>query len=99
MLVPGRGTSASIPITRISRRTRLRLSHSPRAVERKFEMQFVDAAHHRQIVRPGDGIGGYDSSPSRHGPRDPIGPMADPEISRFPRKERPNPVPLSLRNT
>ena len=24
--------------------------HSPRAVERKFEMQFVDAAHHRQIV-------------------------------------------------
>ena len=28
-------------------------------------------------------------SPSRHGPHDPIGPMADPEISRFPRKERP----------
>ena len=27
--------------------------------------------------------------PSRHGPHDPIGPMADPEISRFPRKERP----------
>ncbi len=25
---------------------------------------------------------------SRRGPRDPIGPMADPEISRFPRKER-----------
>ena len=31
--------------------------HSPRAVERKFEMQFVDPAHHRQIVRPGDGLG------------------------------------------
>ena len=27
--------------------------HSPRAVERKFEMQFVDVAHHRQIVRLG----------------------------------------------
>ena len=31
--------------------------HSPRAVERKFEMQLVDVAHHRQIVRPGDGLG------------------------------------------
>ena len=28
LLVPGRGTSASIPITRISRRTRLRLIHA-----------------------------------------------------------------------
>src|SRR5271155_943240 len=37
----------------------------------------------------GSCIGGYGSSPSHHGPRDPIGPMADPEISRFPRKERP----------
>ncbi len=34
--------------------------HSPRAVERKFEMQFVDAAHHGQIVRPGDGRGAVD---------------------------------------
>ena len=37
----------------------------------------------------GSCIGGYGSSPSRRGPRDPTGPMADPEISRFPRKERP----------
>ena len=34
--------------------------HSPRAVEREFEMQFVDAAHHRQIVRLGDGLGAVD---------------------------------------
>ena len=37
----------------------------------------------------GSCIGGYGSSPSRHGPHDPTGLMADPEISRFPRKERP----------
>jgi len=34
-------------------------------------------------------INGYGSSPSRYGPSDPTGPTADPEISRFPRKERP----------
>src|SRR5271157_5633296 len=34
--------------------------HSPRAVERKFEVQFVDTAHQRQIVRPGDGLGAVD---------------------------------------
>jgi hypothetical protein len=39
--------------------------HSPCAVERKFEMQFVDAAHQRQIVRPGDGLGAVDSR-ARH---------------------------------
>ena len=37
----------------------------------------------------GSCIGGYGSSPSRRGPCDPTGLMADPEISRFPRKERP----------
>ena len=38
----------------------------------------------------GSCISGYGSSPSRYGPSDPsTGPMADPEISRFPRKERP----------
>src|SRR5450759_532569 len=34
-------------------------------------------------------INGYGSSPSRYGPSDTTGPTADPEISRFPRKERP----------
>src|SRR6202049_198355 len=34
-------------------------------------------------------INGYGSSPSRYGPSDPTGPTADPEISRFPHKERP----------
>jgi hypothetical protein len=34
--------------------------HPPRAIERKFEMQFIDAAHHRQIVRPSDGLGPVD---------------------------------------
>jgi hypothetical protein len=34
-------------------------------------------------------INGYGSSPSRYGPSDPTGPTADPETSRFPRKERP----------
>src|SRR5271155_2202208 len=37
----------------------------------------------------GSCIGGSGSSPSRRGPCDPTGLMADPEISRFPRKERP----------
>src|ERR1700693_6500809 len=36
----------------------------------------------------GSCINGYGSSPSRYGPSDPTGPMADPEISRFPHKER-----------
>jgi hypothetical protein len=31
--------------------------HPPRAIERQFEMQFVDAAHQSQIVRPCDGLG------------------------------------------
>src|ERR1700738_5320416 len=34
-------------------------------------------------------INGYGSSPTRYGPSDPTGPTADPEISRFPHKERP----------
>ena len=37
----------------------------------------------------GSCISGYGSSPSRYGPSGHKRPMADPEISRFPRKERP----------
>ena len=53
----------------------------------------------------GSCISGYGSSPSRYGPSDPTGPMADPEISRFPHKERPympgsqtTPGPTGARN-
>src|SRR6266436_6728978 len=37
----------------------------------------------------GSCISGFGSSPSRYGPSATTAPMADPEISRFPRKERP----------
>ena len=37
----------------------------------------------------GSCISGFGSSPSRYGPSGHKRPMADPEISRFPRKERP----------
>src|SRR5689334_15278704 len=53
----------------------------------------------------GSCISGYGSSPSRYGPSDPNRPMADPEISRFPHKERPympgsqtTPGPTGARN-
>src|SRR5271156_874894 len=73
-LVPGRGTSASIPITRISRYP-LAIDaaaflvelkrYPPRAEERQFQMQFVDPAHQRQIVRLRHGMGAVDSR-ARH---------------------------------
>jgi hypothetical protein len=34
--------------------------HPPRAVERQFEMEFVDPAHQGQIVRRRHGLGAVD---------------------------------------
>ena len=50
-LVPRPGTSKAAPGHKI---------YPYLAVERKFEMQFVDTAHHGQIVRSGDRLGAVD---------------------------------------
>jgi hypothetical protein len=57
-------------------------------VVRRPERVDVEVVEERSELFSGSCISGYGSSPSRHGPFAPIGPMADPEISRFPHKER-----------